>query len=144
MTWDRARQHCLQQGGDLAIVDSEIKRRTIGKHLTKIDNFFPDVNIQAFIGIRKLSRWQWSGGRSIPGDIWHHGYPHVLTSGECGVLVKISLKWKLFQTSCFYELGFICETRDSKYIRMINVLFSVSMSTPLYLDMSRIVSPSSN
>ena len=131
MTWDRARQRCLQQGGDLAIVDSEIKRRTIGKHLTEIDNFFPDVNIRAFIGIRKFDRWHWLGGRSILGDIWHHGYP--LTSGagrKCGLLDKRSLKWKLSQTKCNYELGFICESNDSKYIFMINILYdSFCMST---------------
>lgn len=136
MTWDKARERCLQQGGDLAIVDSEVKRQTIARHLTEIDNLFPDVNIQAFIGIRKLGRWQWLGGRSILGNIWHSGHPHVLWSGECGALAKISLEWKLLQTSCFYSLGFVCETHDSKYICMygqcIIVLFL--MSTSLFFD----------
>ena len=121
MTWDDARERCFNQGGDLAIVDSETKRQTIAKYLTEIDNLFPDVNIQAFIGIRKLGRWQWLGGMSISVDnIWHPGYPHILWSGECGVLVKYNHEWKLLQTSCVYTLGFMCETHDSKYTCMPN------------------------
>lgn len=115
LTWDKGRDRCLQQGGDLAIVDSEIKRQTISRYLTKIDKLFPDVNIQAYIGIRKLGIWQWIGGRSSSGNIWHRGYPHVLVSGECAALVKGFVEWKLFQTSCFYLNSFVCETHESKY-----------------------------
>lgn len=87
-----------------------------------IDNLFPDVNIQAFIGIRKLGTWQWLGGKNISTNIWHHGYPDALWSGECGALVRGSLKWKLLQTSCFYTLGYICETDESKCLCMVSVI----------------------
>lgn len=115
MTWDKARERCLQQGGDLAIVDSEIKRQTISSYLTEIDYLLPNVNIQAFIGIRKSGTWQWLGGGDILGNIWHRGYPQVLKNGKCGALVWDSLEWKLLQSSCFSSLDYMCETHESKY-----------------------------
>lgn len=137
MTWDNARERCLQQGGDLAIVDSEIKRVIIASYLTVIDNLFPDVNIQAFIGIRKFGTWQWLGGKNISANIWHRGYPHVLKSGECGALVRDSLEWKLLQTSCsVYRLGYMCETHESKYFCMVSVVYMYYyfVSIVLYCD----------
>lgn len=134
VTWDTARERCLQQGGDLAIVDSEIKRQIIASYLTVIDNLFPDVNVQAFIGIRKFGTWQWLGGKIISTNIWHSGYPHALWSGECGALVRGSLEWKLLQTSCSYTLGYMCETHESKCFCMVGVI------TWLYCD----INPSAN
>ena len=123
VTWDKARERCLQQGGDLAIVDSEIKRQIIASYLTVKDNLFPNVNVQAFIGIRKFGTWQWLGGKNISTrNIWHRGYPHALWSGECGALVRDSLEWKLLQTYCFYTLSYICETHESKCLYMVSVI----------------------
>ena len=135
MTWDDARERCLQQGGDLAIVDSELKRQIISSYLTAIDYQFPDVNIQAFIGIRKSSRWQWLGGANILANIWHFGYPQVLKSGKCGALVWDSLEWKLLQTSCFSTLHYMCETYESKYFCVsVMYMYNFFVFNVLYCD----------
>ena len=34
--WNRARERCLQLGGELAVVETEIERKIIGDHLTNI------------------------------------------------------------------------------------------------------------
>ena len=112
--WDKARKYCLQQGGDLAVVDSEIKRQAIASRLTVIDNRHPHVNIGAHIGLRQLGTWQWLGGRNISASVWHPGYPHIFNIGECAELTKGSLDWKLSQTSCHYTVGFLCETNERK------------------------------
>ena len=116
MNWGKARQSCLKQGGDLAIVDNEIKRKAIDTHLTGIDKLFPHVNIRAYIGVRKIDVWQWLGGGHVSGDVWHRGYPRPSTREKCAAFSRGSLQWKLFQTACFYTLGFVCETDESKYI----------------------------
>jgi len=86
-----------------------------------MDNLFSDVNIQAFIGIRKFGTWQWLGGkRIISTNIWHSGYPNALRSGECGALVWESLEWKLLQIGCTYALSYMCETHESKCLCMVS------------------------
>ena len=114
MPWDEAREHCFWQGGDLAVVDSEIKRQAIASRLTIIDNRHPHVNIGAHIGLRQLSIWQWLGGRNISASVWYPGYPYVFDIGDCGVLVKDSLDWKLYPLSCHYGVSFLCETNERK------------------------------
>ena len=95
----------------------------IASYLTVIDNLFPDVNIQAFIGIRKFGIWQWLGGKNIStSSIWLRGYPNALWSGECGALVRGPLEWKLWQASCLYTLGYMCETHESKCFCIISVI----------------------
>ena len=121
-TWDKAREFCLQQGGDLAIVDSEIKRNSIASNLTNIDNNFPGTYIRAFIGFRKFGEWHWLGGTNISASIWQLGYPDVLKSGECGFLARGSFDWKLAHTSCLYGLGFICETNERKSLVIIKAV----------------------
>ena len=109
-TWDKARHHCLQQGGDLAIIDSEAIRTSVDKMLTSINNHKPGDTVEFFIGIKKLGKWQWLGGGNISETMWKTGFPDTLKSGECAALVKTSLGWRIVQRSCFYDSSFICET----------------------------------
>ena len=120
--WVKARESCLQQGSDLAVVDSEIKRKIIGDHLTNIANRYPRDNIDAFLGIRKNRTWIWLDGTSVSASIWHSGSPDVSNSGQCGLLAKGSLQWKLAHGSCGYRLGFICETDERKSFVMVKSL----------------------
>ena len=120
--WVKARESCLQQGSDLAVVDSEIERKIIGDHLTNIANRYPGDNIYAFLGIRKFRTWNWLDGSSVSASIWHSGYPDVSNSGECGLLAKSSLQWKLVHGSCGYRRRFICETDERKSFVMVKSL----------------------
>ena len=119
--WNEAREVCLQLGGELALAKTEIERKIIGDHLTNIAKRYPGDNIKAFLGIRKFGTWHWLDGSNISTSIWHSGYPDVLWSGECGVLVKLSPEWKLAQESFLNTFGFICETDERKsVVIMIN------------------------
>ena len=121
--WEEARESCLQQGSDLAVVDSEIERKIIGDHLTNISNKYPDDNINAFIGIRKFSTWHWLDGSNVSASIWHYGFPWFWARGECGLLEKgwwWSLDWKLSHWPCQWYSGFICETDQRKSFFTIN------------------------
>ena len=118
--WNEAREVCLQLGGELAVVKTEIERKIIGDHLTNIAKRYPGDNIKAFLGIRKFGTWHWLDGSNISTSIWHSGYPDVLWSGECGVLVKLSAEWRLAQEFCLYTFGFVCETDERKSVVMIN------------------------
>ena len=118
--WYKARESCLQQGSDLAVVDSEIERKIIADHLTNIANRYPGENIKVFLGIiRKFGTWHWLDGSNISTSIWHSGYPDVLKTGECGLLAKLSREWKLAHVSCRFGSRFICETDERKSLVMV-------------------------
>ena len=118
--WNWARVWCKLLGGDLAVVESEIKRKIISEHLTNISNKYPDDNIKAFVGIRKFGTWHWLDGSNISASTWLFGYPDILWSGaECGLLVKwwFPLEWKLIPVSCSSRRPVeftICETDERK------------------------------
>lgn len=110
-TWDGARDYCLRQGGDLAVVDSETKRKAIASRVTHVYTW------RLFIGIRKKgASWQWSGDKNISSAFWHPGFPN---SGACVALDKRSHDWKLFTTSCFLNNGFLCQTTERKYFLLV-------------------------
>ena len=121
--WNWARWLCKQLESDLAVVESEIKRKIIANHLTNISKKYPDENIKAFLGIRKFGTWHWLDGSNISTSIWLSGYPDILWRGECGLLLKrFSLEWKLIQVSCSrrYHVGFtICEADEGKSFILI-------------------------
>ena len=116
--WNWARSSCKRLGSDLAVVDSEIKRKIIAEHLTNVSNKYPDDNIKAFVGIRKFGTWHWLDDSNISTSIWHSGYPDIMWSGECGLLFEwwFSQEWKLIPVSCSrrYPVGLICETDERK------------------------------
>ena len=123
--WNSARVSCQRLGSDLAVVESEIKRKIISEHLTNISNKYPDDNIKAFVGIRKFGTWHWLDGSNISASIWRFRYPDILSgSGECGFLVKrwFSLEWKLTPVSCSRRRPVrftVCETDERKSLVMV-------------------------
>lgn len=121
MDWQTARQNCQEQSSDLAIVDTEIKRKAMDTRLDKKDQHLPNVDIQVFIGILRLGLWQWLGGGHISADSWHQGYPLRSPTQHCGFLEKRS-QWKLLQSQCNFQRSYLCETEESTYINIIILL----------------------
>ena len=121
--WNWARWSCELLESDLAVVESEIQRKIIANYLTNISKKYPDENIKAFLGIRKFGTWHWLDGSNISTSIWYSGYPDILRSGECGLIVKwFPLELKLIPVSCSrrYYVGFtICETDERKSFIMV-------------------------
>ena len=115
--WMEARTYCKNQGGDLAVVDSELKRQVIASRLDNINSLYPNVALyRVSIGVLRLAMWQWLGGRIITSDYWHRGLPDPLKFLGCAVLQRwSSVGWKLVQVQCNFEKEFLCQTKESKH-----------------------------
>ena len=114
--WFDARTYCKTKGGDLAVVDSETKRQVIASRLDNNNSLYPNLAVyRVFIGVLRLAMLDWLGGRNISSHYWHRGQPDPLTPLDCAVLQRWSpVGWKLVQAQCYYEQGFLCQTRESK------------------------------
>ena len=111
VTWSEARSLCKRRGGDLAVVDSESKRKVIAIHL---HNASLNLSInEAYIGLQKLVRWQWPGGSTITSNYWHRGEQDVLKVGESAVVTRRSSAWKLAKEKTS-DRGFLCQTNERK------------------------------
>lgn len=114
VTWSEARSFCKRRGGDLAVVDSESKRKAIAIHLHNVSLNHPKVSIKkAYIGLRRLVKWKWPGGSNISSNYWHRGEEDVLKVGESALVTRRSSAWKLAKekTSSY---GFLCQTNERK------------------------------
>ena len=110
--WSQARYFCNRKGGDLAVVDSELKRKAIAYHL---DNMTRSFRIdRVYIGLCRLVTWQWLGGSSISSNYWHRGELDDLKVGECALVMRRSSAWKLAKGQCSHH-GFLCQTNERKY-----------------------------
>ena len=122
ITWDEARYFCKKRGGDLAVVDSESKRKAIANHLQNVSRSYPHVVInKAHIGLRRLVRWQWAGGHNISSKYWHRGEPNVLKVGNSALVTRRSSTWKLAKEKRSHH-GFLCQTNKRKnfFIKLVS------------------------
>ena len=116
VTWSEARSFCKRRGGDLAVVDSESKRKVIAIHLHNVSLNYPKFPInKAYIGLQKLVRWQWPGGSTFSSNYWHRGEQDVLKVGESAVVTRQSSAWKLAKEKPSYH-GFLCQTNERKIL----------------------------
>ena len=112
--WGEARYFCNGKGGDLAVVDSELKRKAIAYHLDNMTRSYPRIN-RVYIGVRKIVTWRWLGGSSISSNYWHRGEElDELKFGECALVMRRSSAWKLAKARCSQH-GFLCQTNERKY-----------------------------
>ena len=120
--WFHARTYCLDRGGDLAVVDSELKRQVIASRLDNNNSIYPNLAVyRVSIGVRLLVKWHWLGGRIISSHYWRRGQPDPLTFLDCAVLQRwSSVGWKLVQAHCYLEREFLCQTRESKNFELIS------------------------
>ncbi|XP_067041821.1 uncharacterized protein [Acropora muricata] len=107
--WSEARYFCNRKGGDLAVVDSELKRKTIAYHLNNMRRSYPIDRV--YIGLCKVVTWQWLGGSSISSNYWHTGELDDLKVGECALVMRRSYAWKLAKGQCSHH-GFLCQTNE--------------------------------
>ena len=114
VTWSEARYFCKRRGGDLAVVDSELKRKTIDIHLHNVSLYYPHaVTNKLYIGLRRLGRWQWPGGSNISSNYWHRGEQDVLKVGESALVMRRSSAWKLAKERRSIH-GFLCQKNERK------------------------------
>ena len=108
--WNWARSSCKRLGSDLAVVDSEIKRKIIAEHLTNVSNKYPDDNIKAFVGIRKFGTWHWLDDSNISTSIL--GIPIL-----CGVE----------SVACFLNGGFHKNGSSSRCLVLVGIQLDSSV-----------------
>ncbi|XP_074619878.1 uncharacterized protein LOC141878749 isoform X1 [Acropora palmata] len=109
-TWDEARYFCKKRGGDLAVVDSELKRKAIDIHLHNVSLVYHHVVMnKAHIGLRRLVMWQWPGGSNISSSYWHRGEHDDLKVGNSALVMRRSSAWKLAKEK-HSDHGFLCQT----------------------------------
>ncbi|KAK2568097.1 MAM and LDL-receptor class A domain-containing protein 2 [Acropora cervicornis] len=113
-TWDEARYFCKKRGGDLAVVDSELKRKAIDIHLHNVSLVYHHVVMnKAHIGLRRLVMWQWPGGSNISSSYWHRGEHDDLKVGNSALVMRRSSAWKLAKEK-HSDHGFLCQTNKRK------------------------------
>ena len=110
--WSEARYICKGKGGDLAVVDSELKRNVIASHLDIVRGSYPIHRV--YIGFCELVTWQWLGGSNISSNYWHRGELDDLKVEKCALVVRRSSAWKLAKGQCSHH-GFLCQTNERKY-----------------------------
>ncbi|XP_067041831.1 uncharacterized protein [Acropora muricata] len=109
--WSEAWDFCKRKGGDLAVVDSELKRKAISNHLGNVSQYFPNMHM-VYIGLRELVIWHWLGGSNISSNYWHRGEPDDLKVEECALVARRSSAWKLAKGRCSQHHGFLCQTNE--------------------------------
>lgn len=119
VTWSEARSFCKRRGGDLAVVDSESKRKVIAIHLHNVSLNYPKL-FRAYIGLQKLVRWQWHAGSTFSSNYWHRGEQDKV--GESAVVTRRSSAWKLAKEKPS-DHGFLCQTNERK-----NLLLNMGVS----------------
>ena len=113
--WSKARSFCKERGGDLAVVDSEAKRKVIAIRLHNVSLRYPHVVIEkAYIGLRSFVRWQWLGGSDIPSNYWHRGEEDVFKYRESALFMRRASAWKLATRKKPSYHGFLCQTNERK------------------------------
>ena len=112
--WSEARDFCKRKGGDLAVVDSELKRKAISNHLGNVSQYFPNMH-RVYIGLCELVIWHWLGGSNISSNYWHRGELDDLKVEDCALVARRSSAWKLAKGRCSQHHGFLCQTNERKY-----------------------------
>ena len=98
----------------MAVVDSELKRKTIASHLDNVRHSYSSIK-RVYIGFCELVTWQWLGGSNISSNYWHSEELDDLKVEECALVVRRSSVWKLAKGQCSHHHGFLCQTNKRKY-----------------------------
>ncbi|XP_076643407.1 uncharacterized protein LOC143353744 isoform X3 [Halictus rubicundus] len=109
VTWNKAREICMQEGGQLPVIDSAEKEAIFRKWMTNemVDDVWLGIHDRFVEGT-----WVTLTGESLDGKSyypWAGGEPNDANGGEdCGVLSKIPRNG-INDFSCFGRFSYICE-----------------------------------
>ncbi|KAK1893435.1 C-type lectin domain family 4 member M [Dissostichus eleginoides] len=107
-SWQEARQFCINQGGDLAVIDSREKHLAITELITNYqDPSRPIVHSGFWIGLRDIEEegiWKWLDGTSLTTGYWNDGEPN--DSGVVSQQLMIDNVPKLRGGGMWWQNGF--------------------------------------
>ncbi|XP_023187127.1 C-type lectin domain family 4 member M-like [Xiphophorus maculatus] len=102
--WDRSRQLCKIEGGDLVVIDDLEEQEFINNHTKQYDS----DNHGYWIGLRHFRRnWSWVDGRRNFLEFWIKGIPHSSGAALHMPRKKATESWKAEDKLEAYK--FICE-----------------------------------
>jgi Lectin C-type domain len=104
--WDIAQKICVQNGGELAMIDSDAENNTLFKRLgarIPVTNLWIGLNDEAIEG-----RFQWMSGEVVRTNLWHSGEPNNFQGNEdCVEWVTSDGRWN--DRPCTDSLPALCE-----------------------------------
>lgn len=112
--WHDARQFCISQGGDLAIVDTRDKQMAISDLINSFDDTSRTIAHRGFwIGLRDTEVegiWKWLDGRRMFEGYWNDGEPNNVGNEDCAAVYPRANPFKAWNDApCTFELKWICE-----------------------------------
>ncbi|KAI9516017.1 hypothetical protein NQZ68_020545 [Dissostichus eleginoides] len=113
-SWQEARQFCINQGGDLAVIDSREKHLAITELITNYqDPSRPIVHSGFWIGLRDIEEegiWKWLDGTSLTTGYWNDGEPNDSGGEDCAATYPRGNPFKAWNDApCNHILKWICQ-----------------------------------
>ena len=105
MTWNNARAHCMQIGGDLASLHSQEDNDKV-KALVQGANVYIGMN-----DIETEGDWKWSDGSMVQWTNWDNREPDGSTNSNCAIMSHSNNMWFSDGTppdGCSTPRPFIC------------------------------------
>ena len=101
-TWNKSRDHCRSQGGDLVSIETEDERNFIKKEIQKSNDTFYHIGLE-----KKAGNWTWVNGRQLNFQQWIKNLSNP--DGEVA-----SISWK--SNDGFMQVKSGARDSDSPYI----------------------------
>ncbi|XP_038585553.1 uncharacterized protein LOC119910830 [Micropterus salmoides] len=113
-SWQEARQFCMRQGGDIAVIDSREKHLAISDLINNYqDPSRPTVYSGFWIGLRDVEEegtWKWLDGTRLNEGYWNDGEPNNQGNEDCAATYPKINPFKAWNDApCNHELKWICE-----------------------------------
>ncbi|KAF3844800.1 hypothetical protein F7725_007963 [Dissostichus mawsoni] len=112
-SWQEARQFCINQAGDLAVIYSREKHLAISKLITKHELGSPRTPNGYWIGLRDIKEegiWKWlDGTRLTTGYCIGEGWRRI-DDRDCAAMYPRSSPFEIwYQAPCHHILKWICQ-----------------------------------
>ncbi|KAF3844798.1 hypothetical protein F7725_007961 [Dissostichus mawsoni] len=121
-SWQEARQFCINQGGDLAVIDSREKHLAITELITNYqDPSRPIVHIGFWIGLRDIEEgiWKWLDGTRLTTGYWNDGEPNDSGGEDCAATYPRGNPFKAWNDApCNHILKWICQMTPRSAVKM--------------------------
>lgn len=118
-TWNKSRDHCRSQGGDLVSIETEDERNFIKKEIQKSNDTFYHIGLE-----KKAGNWTWVSGKPLTLNKWKENQPSDV--GDVAFISEVVLngsKRGLLQvTQRAQSHASICEISKGKTITHLSKL----------------------
>ncbi|XP_059209951.1 CD209 antigen-like [Centropristis striata] len=112
--WQEAREFCMKQGGDLAVVDSREKHLAISQLINSFQVSIRSISQSGYwIGLRDVEEegtWKWHDGTRLTEGYWNDGEPNDQGGEDCAATYPRNNPFKAWNDApCTHGLKWICQ-----------------------------------